>query len=371
MTMLRGAERILYSAIENKNPFVEVQVHGNLRTMLSGIADKDPRITAFVCGASWRGSSERGMAGLIAGTRYSLTLEYYQDAPKLLNDVLVDNGTWLPSDYVKALSDLPDEVTLVTKDPNGLWKRCADDRENVFRLAAGVRMLRSIHTESAIGKGWHVLRIVFDYGMPLSKFRQLNEAAEQKVLMLLPRFGDGTVPKYVKVFLVFSYLQTVCSYDAPTAKCIEESRSEDVRNQGSLIAYGPLVQNLGICTGFAEAFQLFMDKMGVEGRLIRGVAGTGDDMHEHSWNLVELGGRWYHVDVTCGIDSAEVCVQKFMKTDAEMLATHSWDRTPGVYPSANGNYYTMDRICDYIEDHESELLALGIDRRFLLPTLLM
>ena len=59
--------------------------------------------------------------------------------------------------------------------------------------------------------------------------------------------------------------------------------------------YGLLVKGLGICLGYATTFQLMMDALHIPCLTVRGFAhGT----EEHAWNLVELDGDWYAVDVT-------------------------------------------------------------------------
>lgn len=59
--------------------------------------------------------------------------------------------------------------------------------------------------------------------------------------------------------------------------------------------YGFLVNGLGICLGYSNTFQLFMDALGIPCLTVHGSAHGGE---EHAWNLVELEGDWYAVDVT-------------------------------------------------------------------------
>ena len=59
--------------------------------------------------------------------------------------------------------------------------------------------------------------------------------------------------------------------------------------------YGLLVKGVGICLGYATTFQLMMDALDIRCLTVHGFA-YGTD--EHAWNLVELEGDWYAVDVT-------------------------------------------------------------------------
>lgn len=59
--------------------------------------------------------------------------------------------------------------------------------------------------------------------------------------------------------------------------------------------YGLLVKGVGICLGYASTFQLMMDVLDIECLTVHGFA---HDREEHAWNLVNLDGDWYAVDVT-------------------------------------------------------------------------
>lgn len=57
---------------------------------------------------------------------------------------------------------------------------------------------------------------------------------------------------------------------------------------------GVFVHRQAVCQGYALAFKLCMDILGIESRVIVGNAGEG----AHAWNAVRLDGEWYYVDVT-------------------------------------------------------------------------
>lgn len=57
-------------------------------------------------------------------------------------------------------------------------------------------------------------------------------------------------------------------------------------------AYGALVQGDAVCQGYALAYKLLLNKLGIDCIMV-----TSEDMN-HAWNLVRLDGSWYHVDVT-------------------------------------------------------------------------
>ena len=62
--------------------------------------------------------------------------------------------------------------------------------------------------------------------------------------------------------------------------------------EASYLAYGPLVMGVGVCEGYAKAYQLLLGRCGIDAVMV-----SSPSMN-HGWNLVKLGGSWYHVDVT-------------------------------------------------------------------------
>lgn len=61
---------------------------------------------------------------------------------------------------------------------------------------------------------------------------------------------------------------------------------------GGYSAYDIIVNNNGVCKGYAQAYKQLLEKAGVESIVV-----ISEDM-VHGWNLVKIDGNWYHVDVT-------------------------------------------------------------------------
>ena len=58
--------------------------------------------------------------------------------------------------------------------------------------------------------------------------------------------------------------------------------------------YDALVGGKTVCSGYAAAFQMMMEKLGIPCKIMAGnVNGTA-----HAWNAVNVSGKWYYVDAT-------------------------------------------------------------------------
>ena len=99
---------------------------------------------------------------------------------------------------------------------------------------------------------------------------------------------------------------------------------DDMR--ASHTAYGLFANATAVCEGYSQAFMLAMERLGVPCVIVR-----SEDM-AHQWNMVCIGGAWYHVDVTWDDPTpdqgthGEVSQKHFLRSDDSMreLGYYGW-----------------------------------------------
>ena len=116
---------------------------------------------------------------------------------------------------------------------------------------------------------------------------------------------------------------------------------EDVYEPASIYtAYGALVNGLAVCEGYARAFKLLCYYAGRDCILVTGDSkGVG-----HMWNMVQLEGNWYHVDVTWDDLRSEPHHTYLNLTEMEIRADHDIDINYSDAPSSlitQGNSYNF------------------------------
>ncbi len=84
-------------------------------------------------------------------------------------------------------------------------------------------------------------------------------------------------------------------------------------------AYGALVNGEAVCEGYAKSMQLLLNRVGVACSMIRGDAGDVP----HMWNVVELGGEWYHLDPTWDDMENEINYEYFNLTTLAISENHT------------------------------------------------
>ena len=93
---------------------------------------------------------------------------------------------------------------------------------------------------------------------------------------------------YEKVVAIHDYILRHTKYDPA-------DDGEDIKRT----AYGALVERRAVCQGYCVAFYRMLLEAGIDNRVIFG-EGVGIDgkTASHTWNIVELYGEYYYVDIT-------------------------------------------------------------------------
>lgn len=108
----------------------------------------------------------------------------------------------------------------------------------------------------------------------------------------------------------------------------------------------------GVCEGYARTAQHILTKLGVETLYVTGFSGElGDEANweNHAWNIVNIDGDYYHLDVTWGDPLADDGTQTknyyyLNVTDWEIARSHRQDDWT-KYPACNAveyNYYVYE-----------------------------
>lgn len=101
-------------------------------------------------------------------------------------------------------------------------------------------------------------------------------------------------------------------------------------------AAGVLLYGTGVCESYARAYLMLCTAAGLECMYVRGTAGTEEDptaWMNHDWNLVNLGGSWYHVDCTWDDpnDGGYERHTYFCVDDETMQKDHRWNRPDDIF----------------------------------------
>lgn len=123
----------------------------------------------------------------------------------------------------------------------------------------------------------------------------------------------------------FSLYQTETKYDKAKVAYdwLTENVCYSIGNGGQNI-YNAFIERKAVCKGLSKAYQFLLLKLGVFSTL---VDGTIDGVARHIWNIVEIDGNFYNVDISMGYSAFDFLFydpkhsdkyRMFLKSDAEM-----------------------------------------------------
>lgn len=174
--------------------------------------------------------------------------------------------------------------------------------------------------------------------------RQLDAALAACTDALPVDAGD-----YEKAKSLYEYLSEHVEYDHAAAS----GASGALGAPSGQTAYDALVKGRAVCAGYARAYQLLLQRLGIPCVYVSGVANGGG----HAWCAALLDGEWYFVDPTWGDpqfldeggqagDSGHVDYDYLCVTSDDISTTHVID-SPYPAPACTSmadNYYVREGL---------------------------
>ena len=180
----------------------------------------------------------------------------------------------------------------------------------------------------------------WDYS--LSRDEQINEL-EEAANYVVELARQNASDEYHLVKFVHDYIIETTEY-------AYEERDEYTKPQHSAsceyiyTAYGCLVNHRAVCAGYAKAFQLVLNKLGIPCTYITGhvysdlLSDNQKNNLNHGWNRLQLDGENYYTDVTWDDRVTFISYSYFNITTEELEETRSIG-TMFVQPQCTSTYY--------------------------------
>ena len=147
----------------------------------------------------------------------------------------------------------------------------------------------------------------------------------------LERMKDVTAQIYEKIVknCPDAYSAELAIHDYFTKSMVYDG-SDDVASHSMA---GPLLTGKGVCEGISEAYCYVANACGLKTSMMSGeLEGVG-----HRWNIIEIAGKRYHLDVTSDLGGLHAF---FNCDDARMRQTHVFNKKCNCV-SMDRNYYSV------------------------------
>ena len=177
----------------------------------------------------------------------------------------------------------------------------------------------------------------------------------RKVESVLSNTVSASMSDYDKELALHDYLVNHCVYG--------ESSDGD---ESEFTAYGALVNERAVCSGYAAAFHLLLSCEGIPVNFMVGEASSTDQngvssTQNHAWCQVQVSGVWYEVDPTWDDPVGEGQIlshQYFNVSDQILERNHSWEKKTGEKCSSmEANYFYRNGL--YFSDYNNLTRQVG------------
>lgn len=164
----------------------------------------------------------------------------------------------------------------------------------------------------------------------LTYFESLKETAfvNRTTQEILKELGVEGKSNYEKTKLIHDYVCRLITY------------VDDTEHASSV--YSAYTKGEGLCNSYALCMYKLLTEAGVPCKWIGGTAGTGRDADGHAWNLVQLGGRWYHLDATWDDQEDGIVYDYFLKGSSDLD-----EANPKQLHKMDAEYYYTDYLKKY------------------------
>lgn len=158
-------------------------------------------------------------------------------------------------------------------------------------------------------------RIKVEFTMRYRMARQEEKWIVDEIQTILKNRIHPDMSALQKVLIVHDYIARTYSYERHT--------------EGSPFAvYTFMNEKHGVCMAYALLFEKMMEVLEIPCYYVIGKA-AGEGTEGHAWNMVQIDGHWYHVDVTWddigSIPGREVRYRYFLVADEKMRLDHEWN----------------------------------------------
>lgn len=207
--------------------------------------------------------------------------DYTESGIKNRNDLInsiyyaINSGTdyierYIDSDYTNYIND----INTVTAYNGAEFKKVISTLNNF------VHPYNSSNNVKISYGGDYKIGITINRAYTQDEINEINN----KVDKILNENVNNNMPPKEKIRAIHDYIINHTEYD----KLKYENKNDDTYKSNT--AYGVLIEGYGTCNGYADAMEIFLDKMNIINYKISN--------EEHIWNLVYLDGKWYHLDLT-------------------------------------------------------------------------
>lgn len=144
----------------------------------------------------------------------------------------------------------------------------------------------SIANNMTINSNGCIKEIKLEYKQSLEEFKQSMAQVDEIINQILLGLSNQET-KFKQLVWLYDYFCLNFQYDY-------ENYNNNTIPEQSYKSGGIFIDKIGVCQAYAYGFMYILDKIGIEAYI------ASSESINHSWNIVNLDGKYYNLDVTYG-----------------------------------------------------------------------
>lgn len=167
-------------------------------------------------------------------------------------------------------------MNITAEDCQFVYQQLFNDEIGMYYLDSSYKYSVNVATKT-------VSSMMLSYKLSSAQIKRNQAAIDEAVDSILAGItSDMSQYDIVKYF--YDYLAGSIIYDDEADNCTN--------------IYGGFVGKRALCQAYSKGFTYLCNKVGIESLMITGDANDSSNREPHMWNMVKLGGEWYHIDPT-------------------------------------------------------------------------
>ncbi len=184
---------------------------------------------------------------------------------------------------------------------NSIWQHIKDRYGELFH-AKSISCYSNAYNELS--------RIIPVYSMSAGEYAAAKKTFDGKISAILSQM-EPTFTDLQKVLFAHDYLAANFEYDVEGLEAEQQGTGKAIYD-----AYQFLTTGKGVCQAYTLTFEVIMDRLGIPASYVHSAALV------HIWNMVEINGKWYQLDITHDdpvVDSLGAAAHtRFLVSDSKM-----------------------------------------------------
>ena len=179
--------------------------------------------------------------------------------------------------------------TIITQDIFDEFLKMMNEHPELFWLTGGAEL------ETVSYGSNQTMTLKPEFASEAASLPDMAAALEASAGEYINKCPDGS--EYEKALWVHDMIIQTTAYDPDVL--FYTQTVDDPHFDYAYTAYGALVNHKAVCAGYARAYQLILNRLGIECGYISGSAvNSRGETETHAWNYIKADGKYYYVDVT-------------------------------------------------------------------------